>query len=211
MAAERFERPGIIGWLHEPRKSPRGTMLLSHGASAGCESPLMVAVAEAFEQAGFLVLRWDLPFRQARRSPSLKQQAIDREGIRSTGAVLREMAPGAPLILAGHSYGGRQSTMVAAEDPSSADALLLLSYPLHAPQSPESPRTVHFPKLRTPALFVHGTRDPFGAIEEMDAALKLIRGRKKLMVIEGAKHGVPPKTAASLPPALVEFLGIGRK
>jgi uncharacterized protein len=68
------------------------------------------------------------------------------------------------------------------------EALLLLSYPLHPPKRPTELRTVHFPDLRTPALFVHGTRDGFGSIEEMTAALKLIPARTEMLLIEGAGH-----------------------
>ena len=159
----------------------------------------MVAVAEAFRKEGYLVFRGDLPFRQdrARGSPTRNSER-DREGIRRAGVEIRKLAGGIPLCLAGHSYGGRQCTMLAAEDPSTADALLLLSYPLHAPGNAKQ-RTEHFPNLRSPALFVHGTRDTFGTIEEMEAALKLIPARKKLIPIEGGKHGLPPSVAASLP------------
>ncbi|HTR66165.1 MAG TPA: alpha/beta family hydrolase, partial [Terriglobales bacterium] len=90
--------------------------------------------------------------------------------------------------LGGHSYGGRQATMLCAEAPELADGLLLLSYPLHPPRKPEQLRTQHFPALRTPALFVHGTRDPFGSIEEMQSALKLVPGRTVLVRVEGAGH-----------------------
>ena len=67
-------------------------------------------------------------------------------------------------------------------------ALLLLSYPLHPPRKPEQQRTQHLPDLRTPALFVHGTRDPFGTIAELEQALKMIPAKTKLLVIEGAGH-----------------------
>jgi len=66
--------------------------------------------------------------------------------------------------------------------------LLLLSYPLHSPRKPEEQRTQHLPSLRTPALFVHGTRDPFGSIAEMERALKMIPAKTKLVAIEGAGH-----------------------
>jgi hypothetical protein len=92
------------------------------------------------------------------------------------------------LFLGGHSYGGRQASMLVAEDASIVDALLLLSYPLHPPNKPEQPRTAHFAKLRTPALFVHGSRDPFGALDEMHAALSLIPARTELLAIESAGH-----------------------
>jgi len=78
--------------------------------------------------------------------------------------------------------------MVAAEQPAVADSLLLLSYPLHPPDKPAQLRTAHFPALRTPAVFVHGTKDPFGSVEEMRAALALIPAAARLVIIEGAGH-----------------------
>jgi hypothetical protein len=160
----------------------------------------MQAVAEAFRKTGCLVLRGDLPFRQARPggSPSGNGQR-DREGILRAAEELRAMAPGVPLCLAGHSYGGRQASMLASEDPAAADFLMLLSYPLHPPGKAGNLRTGDFAALRTPALFVHGTRDPFGTIEEMEAALALIPAKKKLVPVEKAGHGLPPSIAASLP------------
>jgi predicted alpha/beta-hydrolase family hydrolase len=204
LPGKRFEKDLIRGWLHAPRGlkdgSPRAAMALFHGAGSNCESALMVAAAEAFAGAGWLVLRGDLPFRQERpHGPPRGNPLRDREGIRRAAQELRQLAPGARVCLAGHSYGGRQASLLAAEDPSLASALLLLSYPLHPPRDPSNLRTDHFPNLHTPALFVHGTRDPFGAIGEMDAALRLIPARTTLIPVEGAPHGLPPSIAASLP------------
>src|ERR1700687_970804 len=78
--------------------------------------------------------------------------------------------------------------MLAADAPGLSDALLLLSYPLHPPRKPEQLRTAHFPKLETPALFVHGSRDPFGSPEELKQALSLIPAKTQLLEIEGAGH-----------------------
>lgn len=64
--------------------------------------------------------------------------------------------------------------MLAAVEPGLIDALLLLSYPLHPPKAPTQLRTAHFPAIRTPALFVHGTRDAFGTINELQTSLKLM-------------------------------------
>jgi predicted alpha/beta-hydrolase family hydrolase len=196
---ERFERPGVIGWLHQPAKI-KAAMLLSHGAGGNCEAPLMVAVANAFCGAGYCVLRWDLPFRQAgsRGSPGGSGKR-DRDGILLAVKQLRERSPGVPLYLAGQSYGGRQSSMVAADNADIAEGLLLLSYPLHPPGKPAQLRTEHFPALRTPALFVHGTRDPFGTVQELKDAIQVIPGAARLQVVEGAGHGVPPATAAAMP------------
>ena len=160
----------------------------------------MVAVAKAFCEAGYCVLRWDLPFRQLRpRGAPGGSGERDREGILLAVKMLRRVASGVPLCLAGQSYGGRQSSRVAAEDSSLADGLLLLSYPLHPPGKPAQLRTEHFGSLRVPALFVHGTRDPFGTVDELREAVRLIPVAARLQVVEGAGHGVPPATAASMP------------
>jgi predicted alpha/beta-hydrolase family hydrolase len=166
-------------------------LLLTHGAGSNASSPLMLAVAKAFEEAGYAVLRYDLPFRQARPHgpPFPAQAAQDRAGLEQA---VREHAKGRPVILGGHSYGGRQASMLAAEKPGLADALLLLSYPLHPPRKPEQLRTAHLPRLQTPAIFVHGTRDPFGSPEELRQAMALIPARTMLVEVERAGHELKP-------------------
>ncbi len=78
--------------------------------------------------------------------------------------------------------------MLAADEPECCDGLLLLSYPLHPPNKANQLRTAHFPNLRTPSLFVHGTKDPFGSIDEFGAALPLIPARTELISISAAGH-----------------------
>jgi predicted alpha/beta-hydrolase family hydrolase len=198
-----FERELVRGYLHQPDGAPSAAIALFHGAGSNCESPLLIAVAEAFRDAGWLAFRGDLPYRQERPTgPPLRSSRQDREGIARAAAELRVLAPGVRLCLAGHSYGGRQCSMLVAEDPTVAAALLLLSYPLHPPRQPTKPRTEHFAALRTPALFVHGTRDPFGSIAELETALRLIPAKTMLIPIEGAPHGLPPSIAPSLPDRL---------
>jgi uncharacterized protein len=109
------------------------------------------------------------------------------------------------MFLGGHSYGGRQSTMLCADEPGLVDGLLLLSYPLHPPRKPAQLRTQHFPKLQTPALFVQGTRDPFGSPEEMESALSLIPAKTRLLQIDGAGHdlGFKGKSRRDELPALM--------
>ena len=78
--------------------------------------------------------------------------------------------------------------MLAAEDGSIADGLLLLSYPLHPPDKPEQLRTTHFKDLKTTSLFVHGTEDPFGSVKEMRVALGLMGGSNELVSVDNAGH-----------------------
>ena len=86
--------------------------------------------------------------------------------------------------------------MLCAGEPELVIGLLLLSYPLHPPRKPEQLRVRHLPQLRVPALFVHGTRDPFGSIEEMEAALKMIPAKTQLLRVDGAGHDMGFKAKA---------------
>lgn len=187
---EPFAAEGVRGFLHRPDGAAGPALVLTHGAGGDCRSRLLVAAAEAFAAAGFLVLRCDLPFRQRRPKgpPSPAGSAADRAGLNAAVAAVRGIAPGVPVVLGGQSYGGRQATMLAAEEPDAADALLLFSYPLHPPGRPERPRTGHFSLLRVPSIFVHGTSDPFGTIDEMRTALATLRGPTLLLPIERAGH-----------------------
>lgn len=189
----------VRGWLHEPARSNGDVVLLTHGAGADCNSKLLVAVANAFEGIGFVVLRFDLPFRRERRHgpPPFDSAERDREGIGLAAAAMRgKTKPRGRIFLGGHSYGGRQSSMLLAEAPQLADGLLLLSYPLHPPRKPDQLRTAHFPKLTRLCFFVHGTRDPFGAVDEMKAAVELIPARHALLQLEGAGHELIGKSGS---------------
>src|SRR3954447_17853797 len=127
-----FAEGGVRGFLHRPSGAAERGLVLTHGAGGNCRAPLLVAAAEAFSAAGLAVLRCDLPFRQRRPSgpPSPAGAAADRAGLREAVAALRSVVPG-KVYLGGQSYGGRQATLLAAEEPALVSALLLFSYPLH--------------------------------------------------------------------------------
>jgi uncharacterized protein len=204
--------PPVHGFLHTPEAPNGKALVLTHGAGSNAQAPLLVSLAETFSAAGFTVLRCDLPYRQTRSfgPPGPGDAARDRTGLKNAVIALKKINLGAPSLsrslrqggdfdpkqskeygnvyLSGHSYGGRQSSMLCAEEPDLIAGLLLLSYPLHPPRKPEQQRTQHLPNLRTPALFIHGTRDPFGSIAEMEQALKMIHARTKLVPVEGAGH-----------------------
>jgi predicted alpha/beta-hydrolase family hydrolase len=181
--------PAVRGFLHSPTNPNGDALILTHGAGSNCTAPLLVAIGETFAGDGYVVLRCDLPFRQERRTgpPFPGNAERDRAGLRNAVIVLRKSVPGR-IFLGGHSYGGRQATMLCAAEPDLVSGLLLLSYPLHPPRRPEQLRIQHLPNLRTPSLFVHGTRDPFGSIEEMKKAIDLMPAQNELLEVEGAGH-----------------------
>jgi len=187
--SEESAQPAVRGFLHRPQKPSGAGLVLTHGAGGNCQMMLLRALADEFAGNCCFVLRCDLPFRQLRPHgpPSPSSAARDRDGLRRALQVLGKLASG-PLYLGGHSYGGRQASMLAAEDPQIARALLLTSYPLHPPGKPAQLRVQHFPQLKIPALFAIGTRDPFATIEELESARKLISGPTSVVVVEGAGH-----------------------
>jgi predicted alpha/beta-hydrolase family hydrolase len=204
----------VQGFLHQPRDPPHHTLVLTHGAGSNCQSPLLVALAEVFCASGCMVLRCDLPFRQARPHgpPPRGNAERDQAGLRAAIEAIGRVAAG-DIFLGGHSYGGRQASMLASAEPDLAQALLLLSYPLHPPQRSDVMRTAHLPDLRTPAFFVHGTADGFGSIQEMEEAIRLIPAHAELLTIPGAGHELIPRRsrgefAARIAKAFLRFVDL---
>jgi len=199
-----FEADDLRGMLHTPEQATGDALALTHGAGSNAGAPLLVSLSRAFCEAGLLVLRYDLPFRVAGGSPtSPAAQARDREGVARAVQTVRQRVKGR-VFAGGHSYGGRQTAMIAAERPELADGLLLLSYPLHPPRKPDQLRAGFFPEWRTPALFVHGTRDPFGTLEELRSAIGKIPAKVDLLAVEGAGHDL--KAAARMGGEILEML-----
>ncbi|MBM3811418.1 MAG: alpha/beta fold hydrolase [Acidimicrobiia bacterium] len=206
---EPLKTPQVQGYLHRPVGEPVAAIVLTHGAGSHCEAPLLRALGRELAGAGLLVLRMDLPYRRRRPMgpPRPPEAAGDRQGLRDAIDAVRKLTS-AKLCLGGHSYGGRQASMLAAEDPTLAAALLLLSYPLHPPRKPEQLRTAHFPHLRTPVCFVHGTRDPFGSIGEMEQAVSQLAAPHRIIAIDGAGHDLRAGRDLSFCPAFLTFGGV---
>jgi uncharacterized protein len=196
--------PPVRGFLHTPSNPAQHALILTHGAGSNCQAPLLVALANAFSGSGLTVLRCDLPFRQLRPHgpPARGSSERDQLGLIHAVDLMKKEVPGR-IFLGGHSYGGRQASMLAASHPETANALLLLSYPLHPPDRPRQMRTTHFPDLRTPALFVHGVKDGFSTTEEMTEALKLIPARTQLIDVEQAGHELLSKKNKDLLPEMI--------
>jgi predicted alpha/beta-hydrolase family hydrolase len=150
-----------------------------------------VAIDQAVTATGGVVERMDFPYRLAgRRAPDKAPVLI---------AAVRQGAAGlAPrvgrLALGGRSMGGRICSMAVAEG-LPAQALVLVSYPLHPPGKPQQLRVEHFPQLTVPCLFVSGTRDAFGRPEELEKETAAIPGPVTHCWIEGGDHGLRRKDA----------------
>jgi predicted alpha/beta-hydrolase family hydrolase len=183
----------IAGVAHEPEGTPSGVVVLTHGAGGSRESPLLQRLCDEWARRGRLAVRYNLPYRRRRpKGPPSGSAATDRAGIVAAINLCHGLADG-PLIVGGHSYGGRLTSMVVAADQVPADLLTLFSYPVHPPGKPERARTDHLPDIIVPTVFTHGTSDPFGTLDEVRAAAALIPAPTQIVEITGARHDLGSK------------------
>ncbi len=163
-----------------------GALLLAPGAGSDRRHPALVAIEVAV--APLPTERMDFPYRKVgRKSPDRAPVLIGavREEAAALGA--RAKVKAHQVVLGGRSMGGRMCSMAVAEGLPAA-GLVLISYPLHPPGKPDQSRTAHLPALTVPCLFIQGTRDPFGAPDELMAATALIPGPVEHEWIDGGRH-----------------------
>jgi uncharacterized protein len=184
----------IAGIAHEPQGKPKGAVALTHGAGGSRESALLQKICDEWARRGWVAVRYNLPYRRRRpKGPPSGSAATDQAGIVEAIDLVRTLAKG-PVVAGGHSYGGRMTSMVIADGAAEIDALTLFSYPLHPPGKPERARTEHLSRISAPTVFTHGTSDPFGTIDELTAAAKLIPSETEIVEITGARHDLGSKT-----------------
>jgi predicted alpha/beta-hydrolase family hydrolase len=138
---------------------------VGHGASGSAAS--MAAHVRGLVARGIDARAIDLPIRKAEDVVDVFRQIVPD----------RPEADGVPIAVGGQSYGGRVASLAAAEPATEYAALVLFSYPLHAPGRPEKAqeRTAHWPAIRCPVLLLSGEADPFARIELLRAAVPLLR------------------------------------
>jgi uncharacterized protein len=180
-----------------PAKAAR-SILLAHGAGAPMDSPAMSAIAKGLAEAGFRVARFEFGYMASRRTaagrkPPPRAETLCPEYVAAIAALKAREPLKGPLIIGGKSMGGRVASMIA--DDQHAAGLLCLGYPFHPVGKPTQLRTAHLADLRTPALIVQGTRDPFGTREEV-AGYKLSKAIE-ILWLEDGDHDLRPRKAVS--------------
>jgi predicted alpha/beta-hydrolase family hydrolase len=120
------------------------------------------------------------PFVAGLRARGIDAVAIDlpRRKAEDAVAALHDVVPSAAdVAVGGHSYGGRVASLAAAEPGAPYPGLVLFSYPLHPPGSPErtDARIAHWPEIRCPVLLLSGESDPFARIELLRRAVGRLR------------------------------------
>jgi uncharacterized protein len=153
-------------FLFNGPKTAAITLVLAHGAGGPMDSPFMETIAEGIANTGVRVARFEFPYMRRRREtgsggapdpgPALMQSWRD---------TVTQLGDAERLVIGGKSLGGRIASMIA--DETGVRGLVCLGYPFHPPGKPSQTRTRHLERLRTPALILQGTRDPFGKPEEV--------------------------------------------
>ncbi len=168
-------------------------IVLAHGAGAPMDSTFMNIVARGLAAGGARVARFELPYMRRRRETG-ERRAPDREPVLREAwlAAIAALGGGGRLVVGGKSMGGRIASMVA--DEAGVRGLVCLGYPFHPPGRPERLRTAHLRDLRTPALIVQGTRDPFGTPD--DVAGYDLSPQIRVLWLEDGDHSFKPRASS---------------
>jgi predicted alpha/beta-hydrolase family hydrolase len=152
------------------------TLYLGHGASGTAAS--MAPFVAGLARRGIRAVAVDLPRRRAEDAvPAWRSAVPDGPG----------------TAVGGHSYGGRVASLAAAETDAGYRALVLFSYPLHPPGSPErtEARIAHWPRIACPVLLLSGESDPFAGIGLLRTAVGLL-GDAQLVTFPRLGHTLRP-------------------
>jgi predicted alpha/beta-hydrolase family hydrolase len=165
--------------------NPKPLFLFAPGAGAPSTHPWMRAWAERLTAIGD-VRTFDYDYmREGRRRPDPPPLLIaaHRQALRE---MQKEEAQS--VILIGKSMGGRIGCHVALEE--SVAGLVCLGYPLCGAGDPKRLRDKVLRDLRTPILFVQGTRDPLCPLDLLESVRSQMKAPNFLHGVEGGDHSL---------------------
>ncbi len=166
---------------------PFAAIVLAHGAGAGQMSQFMLRAGHELSARGITTATFDFAYITAGRKVPDRAPVLEQTW-RAALDQARHLLPTMPLFIGGKSMGGRIASHVASQQGIGRIAgLVFLGYPLHPPGKPDQRRDAHLPAIAEPMLFVQGSRDVFGASEEIAALLPRLK-RATLHEIAGGDH-----------------------
>jgi predicted alpha/beta-hydrolase family hydrolase len=190
----RVDTPHGSGRLVTHRaRSPRATLLLSHGAGNGIDTADLQALARNLPGQGVTVVLFEQPWKVAGRRVATPPASLDAGLIAAANA----MRVRTPLIVGGRSAGARSAARCARS--LGAVGCLALAFPLHPPGRPEKSRLAELSGAGVATLVIQGERDPMGRPEEFPDGVDLA-------VVPGGDHGL--KVPRSGPMSAEDVLGV---
>jgi predicted alpha/beta-hydrolase family hydrolase len=178
---------------HFPAGASSPLLVLAHGAGADQRHRFMVATARRLSDRGVSVVTFNFLYMERQRRAPDRAPILEATWRTVLDAVVGRLEPKEAIAIGGKSMGGRIASQVAASTPDSeawrrVGGLVLLGYPLHPPGQPEKPRVAHLPGIEIPILLVQGTRDTFGAREEIEPVFGAMKARVDYEFVEGGDH-----------------------
>ena len=167
------------------------------GTSASHQSLVAIETAISSTSTKTKVARCDFEYRKAGKSfPDKTPVLIETVRKAITQAAHDWGCKTNQIVMGGRSMGGRMCSMAVAntENELEVAGLVCVCYPLHPPKQPSKLRSEHLPRVTAPTLFISGTRDEFGTVEELTAAT-LPMNNKKHVWIDGARHDLKNRDA----------------
>ncbi|BCR04314.1 alpha/beta hydrolase [Desulfuromonas versatilis] len=187
-------RESISGVLHRPAAAGRGarlrpTVIIAHGAGGDMNHEFIVAMAEGLAAAGFAALRFNFLYcEQGKKTPDNPGRLA--AAWRAAFEFIRDhdKLGAGEIVVSGKSMGGRIGSQLVADGLLPADRLILFGYPLHPAGKPDQLRDAHLYRIKTPTLFIQGTRDSMCKLEKLEGVVKKMPKRPRLEIIDGGDH-----------------------
>jgi uncharacterized protein len=169
-----------------PEKS-KCIMTIAHGAGAGMDHSFMVTLAQSLAEQGIVTFRFNFPFTENKKgrpdTPVVAHQTIEAAILKA-----QKLYPKLPLFVAGKSFGGRMTSQyLSMHHNTGAKGIIFYGFPLHAPGNPSIERAEHLKDVKTPMLFLQGSRDEFATWNLIESVCSSLPPAK-LVKIEGANH-----------------------
>ena len=161
-------------------------LVLGHGSSSRNDHPLLAGLAAALAERGVATFRYNYPYSE-KGGGGLDGEPVRLATVRQAVIRAGELAPELPLFVGGHSMSGRMTSMAQAAEPlPGVRGIVFLAFPL---AGKAAARTAHLAAVDLPLLFLHGTRDKLGALDEIEAVVQALGERATIEVIDTAEHG----------------------
>lgn len=205
------DKGNVSALLMRPKNATH-LLVLGHGAGADMRSASMQKIAENLAEQKIATFRYNFPFKE-RGASGVDSPKVATATVRSAVAAAKRIEPKLDLLAGGHSFGGRMTTTAQSESPlDGVKGLLLFSFPLHAPNRPDSARAAHLSAIKIPMLFLSGTRDALNDLALFRPVIKKLGDHATLHLLDTADHGykILKKTRNSDEDVFVEMARVVR-
>lgn len=182
------EEQGEVSSLLTRSDNAQWLLVLGHGASTNMRHATLQTIAERLADVGIATFRYNFPYSE--RGGGRNSNAVCQETVRSAVAAAHAAASDLSILVGGHSFSGRMSSMAAAEAPlEHVRGLVFFAFPLHPSGKPSTERAAHLNDVTIPMLFLSGTRDKLGELDLLQPTCDQIGDKATLHLLDTADHG----------------------